>query len=276
MKLILGVANLVNNYGLNRSFLNKSNFLKIVKSKYVSGIDTALSYTIPNKILKKTNLKKKLITTKLPKIIHDKNVIKHKIFKIFESHLKSLNIKKIDYLLMHNTKIMFTKNGKTVHKTLKKLKKIYRIKKIGYSVYDLSEANFLIKNYRPEILQVPINIFNRDFESLIKNNKKIFFQARSVFLQGQLLNPSRKLLKNKKIKKLLSKFNKVCVDLKISKSKACIDYIRLQKNIDQIIFSVKNFEEFKIIQKCFKERIVFKKKFKVDSNTSACLDPRKW
>ena len=60
MKLILGVANLVNNYGLNKSFLSKKNFLKIVKSKCVSGIDTAISYTEPNKVLKETNLKKNL------------------------------------------------------------------------------------------------------------------------------------------------------------------------------------------------------------------------
>ena len=93
MKLILGVANLVNSYGLNRSFLNKNNFLKILKSKYVSGIDTALSYTKPNKVLKKTNLKKKLITTKLPDIIHYKSSIESKIFKIFESLLKIIKFK---------------------------------------------------------------------------------------------------------------------------------------------------------------------------------------
>ena len=37
-----------------------------------------------------------------------------------------------------------------------------------------------------------------------------------------------------------------------------------------------NFEEFEIIKKAFKEKIVFKKKFRVDKNTSALLDPRKW
>ena len=276
MKLILGVANLVNSYGLNRSFLNKNNFLKIIKSKYVSGIDTALSYTKPNKVLKKTNLKKKLITTKLPKIDYRNDNIEKIIFRKFESHLKNLNLKKVNSLLLHNTQIMFSKNGRSIYKALKNLKKKYRIKKIGFSVYDLKEANFLIKKYNPEILQVPINLFNNNFENLIRNNKKIFFQARSIFLQGQLLNPSRRLLKNKNIKKLLYKFNKECNDLNISKSKACIDYIRLHKNIDQIIFSVKNFEEFEIIKKAFKEKIVFKKKFRVDKNTSALLDPRKW
>ncbi len=276
MKLILGVANLVNNYGLNKSFLSKKNFLKIVKSKCVSGIDTAISYTEPNKVLKETNLKKKLITTKLPKIINCKNDIEKSIFKIFNNHLKSLSIKKIDYLLLHNTKIMFTRDGDKVYKILKKIKKDFRIKKVGYSIYDLKEANFLIKHYSPEILQVPINVFNRNFEKIIKNNKKIFFQARSIFLQGQLLKPSKNLLEDKKIKKLLIKFNKACNDLNISKLKACVDYIRLNKNIDQIIFSVKNLKEFEKVKRAFKDKIVFKKKFTVDNKTSALLDPRKW
>ena len=80
MKLILGVANLVNNYGLNRSYLSEKNFLKIVKSKYISGIDTALSYSKSNKVLKKTNLKNKLLTTKLPKIYQYENKIDKQMF----------------------------------------------------------------------------------------------------------------------------------------------------------------------------------------------------
>ena len=195
MKLILGVANLVNNYGLNRSYLSEKNFLKIVKSKYISGIDTALSYSKSNKVLKKTNLKNKLLTTKLPKIYQYENKIDKKIFRTFKDHLKFLNLNKVDSLLLHDTEIMFSKNGRVVYEALIKLKKKYRIKKIGFSVYDLNEAKFLIKKYNPEILQVPINIFNRSFENLIKNNKMIIFQARSIFLQGQLLNPSKKLLK---------------------------------------------------------------------------------
>ena len=56
----------------------------------------------------------------------------------------------------------------------------------------MKEFNFLIKNYKFDLIQVPLNVFNKDFlnkkfkNEVLKKNIKV--HVRSVFLQGVLTN----------------------------------------------------------------------------------------
>ena len=63
---------------------------------------------------------------------------------------------------------------------------------IGYSLYEDKNLISMVKNFKPDVIQFPLNILNTRFTSkkninFLKQNN-IRLQVRSIFLQGILLN----------------------------------------------------------------------------------------
>ena len=119
--------------------------------------------------------------------------------------------------MIHNPKDILSNNKKAILKTLNLLKKQNKIKKIGVSVYEVEELKKILKVFKPDIIQIPINILNQNFlkKNFLKKIKKkgIEIHGRSIFLQGALLkyrNTSQGRILKKKMKKLIH-----CVKKKI-------------------------------------------------------------
>ena len=108
----------------------------------------------------------------------------------------------------------------------------------------MKEFNFLIKNYNFNLIQIPLNIFNKDFINnkfkKIISKKNIEVHARSIFLQGVLTNDINYLPKKfHKYHNILSEWNDFCKTKKISKVNAAINFVLNQKFINKIILSFK-------------------------------------
>lgn len=90
----------------------------------------------------------------------------------------------------------------------------------------------------------------------IKKNK-IIFVARSVFLQGALVQNI-----NKNYKYFNSYKNKFefwfdwCKNKKISPIKACLDYIKKFKEVDYVIIGFNSYVEFKEILSSYKKKSI--------------------
>jgi len=177
-KIVIGSANFNQNYGLyNFKYSNniiKNKFLKIFKKKKLSYIDISFDYNLTKNFFKKVNFKnfKVISKIKLPK----KNI---KLFiDNLESRLKNqinhLKVKKFYALLFHNCEDLKTRYGKQFLNELKKLKNKNYFDKLGVSIYDPNELNNIFKKFEPEIVQVPINIFDQRIlnSEWIKNLKK--------------------------------------------------------------------------------------------------------
>lgn len=275
MKLILGVANLVNNYGLNNSFLTKRALAQIIKKKKIGYLDSAINYHKANQVLSRLNLTKIKISSKLPNLRKNFD-IKRLIFNHLERHLKLINKTTLEDLFLHDNSVMFSRKGDEVFKILLDLKSQKLVRDIGFSVYDEFEYKYL-KNFYPCKMQVPINIFNNKFKKIIENEKRIKFQARSIFMQGQLLDDFPKILgKHKSLNGYYKKLNLVCKKEGISKLKACIDFVRQIKNLESVVIGAKNEEQFDEIVKNFDNKIKFKKSIKIKKNDFKLLDARFW
>ena len=110
------------------------------------------------------------------------------------------------------------------------LKKKKLIKKIGISVYDVDDLKKIIKFFKPDIVQLPINILNQSF--LRKNylqklkNIGIEIHARSIFLQGLLIGDNYKKFKFKKeLKKKMDKIDFFCKKKSISRIQFLVNFI---------------------------------------------------
>jgi aryl-alcohol dehydrogenase-like predicted oxidoreductase len=283
MKLVIGSAQLGMSYGLfNKKKISIKEFKKIEKlvlNSNINFIDTATSYGDSEIIIGNSDLKNlNIITkTKLPK---NKNIdIKNWLSKEIIRSLKRLKVKKIYGVLIHDYKDILGKRGKAYLLSLQQLKKKKIVDKIGISIYDPKELKKIWKFWKPDLVQAPLNpidnrILNSNWLNVLKKNR-IKIYARSIFLQGILINDYSSLGINKKYKLILDKLKNWCYKNNISMLRACIDFVRQFKEIDYLVVGFNNYNQLKEIISAFK-----KKKINVPkifySNKKKLIDPREW
>lgn len=181
--------------------------------------------------------------------------------------------------MLHDTNDILGKNRDELLKCLKLLKRKKLVKKIGISIYSTNELDKVWKFWRPDIVQLPFNLFDQRMldsgwiDKLNKNKTKIF--ARSCFLQGLLIGDYNTLKIPKKIRRLLQNFNDWCKENDISRLKASLDFIRQFKKIDFAVIGFNNADQMREILNVLKKgENKITKKFK--SNNLKLIDPRKW
>ena len=116
----------------------------------------------------------------------------------------------------------------------------------------------LRKYLKPDQIQIPLNFFDQEFiKKKIQNLLKIDgtkVHARSIFLQGVLLNNN---LKNIKMKLAINKIKNFCELKNIQLIDACINFILNIKIIDKFVIGVNDISELKRILNYKKTKIEF-------------------
>ena len=284
-KLIIGTAQLVNNYGISnydkkKTFKRITHFLEFCFQNSLNSFDVAPDYDsekIIGKFVKNNNIKNVNISSKIPslKFLNSKKKLDH-IKKNIENSLEKLGVSKLENLYFHdeNDLNFFLKNDERINEIANN----YKIQNLGFSLYSKDKFNILNKNKFIKTFQVPMNIINNDFDK-IKSNKKIV--CRSIFLQGLLIN---KKLKTKN--KILKNFNQSLMELankkKINLYSLCLSYIFKHSKIQKIIVG---FDDLKQLKKFlnFKKKIIeidqdlALVRSIIDQNLHNIIkDPRKW
>ena len=283
-KLILGTASFASGYGIKKnkglSVKKINKIYNVLRNSRIDSIDTAFFYSGVEKKIGQSKIKNLKIYTKIPKIpsnflLDPENWILNKVKKSLLQSKQNF----FQGVYLHDPKSLSGASGTKIYKTLLLLKKIGYTKKIGVSVYSPEELNKIIDKYKIDIVQFPMNIFDRRF---LKNNylekikkKKIEIHVRSIFLQGLLLQSKEFAIKNfKKFSKILSLWEQWNLKNKNKKIETCLNFIFNQKNIDKIVIGILDIKELK-------EIINFKKKNnkfpeKLFSNNKFLIDPRLW
>ena len=279
-KFSLGTANLCSNYGLKNSEINKNDLDKVfnfLKKNNLLSIDTAISYK-NEYILSKYINKDWLITSKLPSLKNSSSNVKY-IKKSIKEHILKLNLKKIDCLLIHDLQDIEI-FGEEIWNELKKLQKDNLVSKIGISLYDNTDFLEFIELVKPDILQVPANVFDRRFLNKnflnIVDKYKIEIQARSIFLQGLLLNINDYKKKFANHQKILNDYNNWLNRHRIDPIKASISFVKQYKFINKYIFGIDNYNN--LLEICDilnqKNSLLIPKKFQV--NNLELINPYNW
>ena len=169
--------------------------------------------------------------------------------------------------------------GNRILQSIKKAKKLKKIKKIGFSIYTKKELYSLIK-FSPDVFQVPINIFNREFldNELFDflKTKNIKIEARSIFLQGLLtLNGVNLNNQNKRFNKVLLKWEEWIKKNNITKVEACLNFIKQIELLDKFVIGINSIGQLKeILKSDIKKNLYFPNYLK--SNNKKIIDPRHW
>ena len=257
-KITLGTAQLGMDYGIaNLEGKPKSpnSVLQYAIDNGISTFDTAPLYEEREKILGNFFQNKQYNPTIISKIsrikLTDQTVSLEKIYsKIRKNVMNSLDNLQMDNLsicLLHHPPDMNNFNG-LVRKSLVKLKEEGLIDNIGVSIYDPTDAEEFLQYDEFDVIQVPVNIFDRRLITSgilekLKDAKKIIL-ARSIFLQGLFFLDPFDLPKNLEIaKNPLKELNEFSLENNRTIHEIAFKFVRDLESITSLIIGVDNFEQ---------------------------------
>lgn len=258
-KLALGTVQFGINYGINsidgkvRSEAIKK-ILSYAYSKHIDLLDTAPAYGESEKTLGRLNISNFKLVTKTRHFdsfkiqSSDAKLLK----KDFRQSLINLKIESIYGVLIHNADDLFKPESGKLFEQLQALKQEKKIVKIGVSVYDHSQLQFILDNFDVDLVQLPFNILDRrmiDKGMLTKlQEQDIEVHARSVFLQGLLLmSEQNRPDKFKRWSALWTIWHEWLKDNKITALEATIRYAISMKEISKVLVGVDNVDQLKEI-----------------------------
>ena len=281
-KIILGTAQFGMRYGVaNKKGKIKYNeihkILNFLKNNNFNYLDTARAYELSESEIGKYFLKTKKKFNIITKYSFKNN---GSIINQFEKTRNNLNYTP-SIILAHNYKDYLSEQ---FHEEIKILKKRYSIKKIGVSLYNVNEIYKVLKFKKPDIVQIPLNIFDKRFldKKILKllKNKSIKIFARSIFLQGLLFKDENFLFVNfKNIKKKYLQILKIAKYEKVSLGELSLIWAFNLKQIDNIIVGIDSFEHLKHNLLTLKKQISKKSLLqlkKINLNNNQIINPNLW
>jgi len=295
-KLVLGTAQLGLNYGIaNKTGKPEENkafeIMKYAAENGINCFDTAYGYGNSEIIIGKflnvyKNYKNKVnIITKMPSLKKEKLDEKNINNRFFES-LHRLEQESIYCYMIHDFSNI-KNNCDEIEKYFLKLKENGYIEKIGVSIYEPYQLEFLVKYFDFDLIQLPISIFDQRFitdKSLQRlKRKNIEVHVRSIFLQGLLFLEENNLPpKMSKFKDYISKLNAISLKYNLSKEEIALLFVNAINEIDKIVIGIEKIDQLqrnvKILSKSesfnkVKTLINFEDFFIEDTNI---IDPRRW
>ena len=193
MKLALGTVQFGLDYGITNQDGKAAEgevegILDFARDIGINTLDTASSYGNSEQVLGDVGVDGCQIVTKTTPLRYGVD----EVVKGFYQSLQHLNQKSIYGLLIHDINEVNDKEFEELFRQLRELKRQGLINKIGFSTYTPEQVDFLLENFDFDIIQLPFNVFDirlvegKQLQALKKKNIEI--HARSVFLQGVLLN----------------------------------------------------------------------------------------
>jgi len=248
MKLAIGAAQFGLDYGVaNATGLVHEREVKSIldfgKSQGIELIDTAIAYGISENVLGGMCLDSWNIVTKLPGIPSTVRNCEEWASEQVLASLSRLKIKSLYSLLLHRPSDLLSESGNRLYKRLDFLKREGLVKKIGISIYSLTNLDEILKRFNIDVIQIPVNIFDRSLETSgwgeRLDDMGIEIHARSIFLQGLLLlNPLNRPSKFKKWEPDFKRYDKWLSENNVSPLQANLSYVNQLKFVKKIIVGV--------------------------------------
>ena len=252
-KIALGTAQFGLPYGISNvngqvesTEINK--ILDFARSAGISMLDTAIAYGNSEENIGATDSGGFEIVTKLPPLTGAETSVTSWVRSQTENSLAKLKRKSIYGLLLHNPADLLGVHGNELSESLALLKQDGLVEKVGISIYAPTELDSLISRYMPDIVQAPLNVFDRLLETsgwltrLSKMNVEV--HVRSVFLQGLLIQqPNQRSANFEKWNKEFVKFDSWTESRQVSPLAACLGHVLSYPEIAKVIVGVTSTNE---------------------------------
>lgn len=242
-KLVLGTVQFGCQYGINSAGRPDNNMVRqILEEAYKNGIktlDTSAAYGNSEEVLGNTGIADRFrIVSKYPKC-------KKTVKETLNTSLKNLGCDRLYGYLLHHFSV-YAEN-KAIWNDFIQLKDGGLVEKIGFSLYEPSELDIILADNIPfDIIQIPYNVFDRQFEPYfyILKEKGVEIHVRSTFLQGLFFmdreNLPEKLLP---LKSSLLKLDNYAEKYGVSVGDLALNHNIHNEYIDGVLIGVDNKEQ---------------------------------
>jgi len=242
-KLALGTVQFGLNYGLTNhagqtSMAEVGKILTFAQANKIDTLDTAAGYGNSEQVLGEIGVDKYRIITKTTSFKGDVDRV---ISSLYQS-LDKLNRDKIEGLLIHDFDDIYQEKFGILFNRLVQLKRDGVIEKIGFSTYTPHQVDHLLENFDLDLIQVPLNVFDSrlieggQIQSLKRKNIEI--HARSIFLQGVLLNLNNLPKYFTKWKDQFSQYQSAVKKKNMSLMKYALCYALGVEEVDKVLIGV--------------------------------------
>lgn len=240
-KIVLGTVQFGCQYGINSAGRpnNKEvrNILQKAAEMGIGRLDTSSAYGDSEMLLGECmpNGAQFQIISKYPK--SDISVR-----EMFKSSLERLKVKKLYGYLLHHFEVY--RNNPKLWDEFRALRIEGLVEKIGFSLYTTDELELLLQNDVPfNLLQVPYNIFDRQFEPYfpLLKERGVEVHVRSTFLQG-LFFMNREVLPDKlqPLKPYLRQLDEYAQSMNMSVAEVALNHNLQNDLISGVLIGVDN------------------------------------
>jgi len=185
--LTYGVANTQGKVSLEQARV----MLEMVRVAGIDTLDTAIAYGEAESVLGQIGVSDFRLISKLPALPECVGRVDDWVVAQVENSLKRLRVPFLGGLMLHAPDDLLGRHGLALARGLERVRVAGLVKSLGLSVYSPEQLSKLVDRFQLDIVQIPVNIFDRRFietgwlDCLVKNGVEV--HARSVFLQGLLL-----------------------------------------------------------------------------------------
>ena len=263
-KLALGTVQFGLNYGIANTVgqvtvAEVQNILNIAEGAGIDILDTAVSYGNSEQVLGKVGVKNFKVITKIPSAPKDLEEVDQWIEDQLQNSLVHLGIPQLYGVLLHRSEDLKGRNGEAIVRSLESLRSKGLVRKIGVSVYDPSELEYVTNLMELDLVQAPMNLLDRRLQAsgwLAKLHAQgVEVHIRSAFLQGLLLL-SRDMIPSKfgRWSILWDTWHCSLTDHQVTAMEICLGYLTSISEIDRVVIGVDHYKHLmEVIQAFSKE-----------------------
>lgn len=215
----------------------------LAKQHGIRRLDTAISYGDAETVLGNIGCSSWDVVTKLPPVPKGIVDISTWVKAEVTMSLARLKTPSLYALLLHQPSDLLGTHSKNLMQSLLDLKAQGVVAKLGVSIYSADELDQLVALPVVEVVQAPMNIFDRGLERsgwLTKlDYGKVEIHTRSTFLQGLLvMSPAERPNWLTKWAPIFREWDMWVADTGMSRIEACLAHVRSYQEVDRIIIGV--------------------------------------
>lgn len=256
-KLALGTVQFGLTYGIANksgqvSFLEAKRILDQTNKAKIDLLDTAIAYGESEEILGKIGVAEFNVVSKLPGHPESSAEIGSWVEEQVEGSLKRLGVSSLYGLLLHRSENLLGNSGKKLIAALNRVKSNGSVKKVGLSIYDPTELDYVMRLSRIDLIQAPLNVIDRRLETSGWLSRLhcdgVEVHTRSAFLQGLLLMRRNQI--PSKFEAWATLWDSWALELEennLSAAAACLSYPRSLPEVDRVVVGVDSVEQLKTL-----------------------------
>jgi len=284
-RLILGTAQFGLPYGVaNRlGLIDRTEAAKILNLAWSEGIDTldtAAAYGESERRLGEIGVRQWRIVSKLPAVPESAADVGAWVRTSIAASLRLLGTASLYGLLLHRPQQLLQPVGKALYRALLEAKDRGEVTKIGVSIYAPEDLDALGSQFKLDLVQGPLNIFDRRLSAtgwLAKLHAAgVEVHIRSIFLQGLLLmDPVTRPARFNAWQPLWDQWHRWLEEQSMTPLQACMGFGLSRSDVDGIVVGVDSLLHLKGILESTK-RVPLPPPEHLQTDDLELINPSRW